>query len=82
MPFAANAKMQTAVEIPDDPALVTGSVNRGVPLVTSHPRSPLTKAIQKLARDLSPADPEQPQERSSFPSAIGSLARFSFGGRR
>ena len=32
-------KMPIAAEIPDDPGLIAASVNRGVPFVTSHPRS-------------------------------------------
>jgi pilus assembly protein CpaE len=45
-------KLQIVAEIPDDQALVTASVNRGVPFVSSHPRSPAGRAIQKLAEEL------------------------------
>jgi pilus assembly protein CpaE len=44
--------------IPDDQALATHSINRGVPIVVSHPRSAVARAVQGLARkvieDLSP----------------------------
>lgn len=36
--------------VPDDQPLVSLSVNRGVPLVMSHPRSALARAFQSLAR--------------------------------
>lgn len=42
-PFAALA---------DDPALVTLSVNRGVPLVTSHGRKPLARGLMALAQSV------------------------------
>lgn len=35
--------------IPDDQPLVSHSVNRGVPLITSHPRSAVGRAIQEFA---------------------------------
>jgi len=47
-------KMKIADEIPDDQALVTASINRGVPFVISHKRSALARAIYKLAAELSP----------------------------
>ncbi len=48
-------KLDIAAELPDDQALVTASVNRGIPFVSSHPRSALVKAVRKLAADLTPA---------------------------
>jgi pilus assembly protein CpaE len=36
-------------QIPDDGANVVRALNRGIPLVMQYPRSPATKAIQKLA---------------------------------
>ncbi len=38
--------------IPDDQALATHSINRGVPIVLSHPRSAVARAVQRLARQL------------------------------
>jgi pilus assembly protein CpaE len=39
-------------QVPDDQPLATHSINRGVPIVVSHERSAVAKAVQKLARDL------------------------------
>lgn len=41
-----------AIALPDDPALVTYSVNRGVPLMQSHPKSLLARRIRELAQQL------------------------------
>jgi len=41
-----------AIALPDDPALVAYSVNRGVPLMLSHPKSLLARRIRELARQL------------------------------
>jgi pilus assembly protein CpaE len=38
--------------IPDDQPLATHSINRGVPLIISHPRSAVARAVDKLGRDL------------------------------
>jgi pilus assembly protein CpaE len=75
-------KMQTAAEIPDEPQLISSSVNRGVPLVTSQPRSGVTKAIQKLAKDLAPAEVDRAPERINLAPAPGPLGRLAIGGRR
>jgi len=40
---------KVTLEIPQDDPLVTHSLNRGVPLVMSHKRSPLSKAVEQLA---------------------------------
>jgi pilus assembly protein CpaE len=37
------------VQIPNDEPLVTYSINRGIPLVTSHPRSPVARGLVRLA---------------------------------
>jgi len=42
-------KRKVAMEIPQDDPLVTYSLNRGVPLVISHKRSPVSKAVGQLA---------------------------------
>jgi len=67
-----------AAALPDDPALVTYSVNRGVPLMESHPKSLLARRIWELARQLTtmahqPAkappplsEPEQPRGKATF----------------
>jgi len=38
--------------VPDDQSLVTHSVNRGVPLMLSHKRTAIGRAIQKIARGI------------------------------
>jgi len=38
--------------VPDDQPLATHSINRGVPLVMSHPRSAVAKAVKGIAREL------------------------------
>jgi len=40
---------QIDMQIPSDEALVTYSINRGVPLVVSHPRSPIARSLYRLA---------------------------------
>jgi pilus assembly protein CpaE len=37
-------------QVPDDERLVTYSINRGIPLMLSHPRSPVAKHVQRLAQ--------------------------------
>lgn len=41
-------KRKVVLEIPQDDPLVTHSLNRGIPLVTSHTRSPVSKAVRHL----------------------------------
>jgi Flp pilus assembly CpaE family ATPase len=38
--------------VPNDQPLVTHSINRGIPLVSSHPQSAVGRAIQEIGRDL------------------------------
>jgi pilus assembly protein CpaE len=45
----AALRTKVGVQIPRDDALVTYSINRGIPLVTSHPRSPVAKGFFRLA---------------------------------
>jgi pilus assembly protein CpaE len=73
-------KMQIACEIPDDPGVVTASVNRGVPFVAGQPRSGPGRAVVKLANDLTSAE-RQPAaaERAFQPS--GRLSRLMARGR-
>lgn len=42
-------RREIMMEIPQDDPLVTHSLNRGIPLVTSHKRSPVSKAVIHLA---------------------------------
>jgi pilus assembly protein CpaE len=76
-------KMQIAGEIPDDQALVTGSVNRGVPFVASHPRSPAARAIQKLAQELCEREGSGVAGRLvNVAAGLGPLARLTGRGAR
>jgi pilus assembly protein CpaE len=45
-------KVPVRFTVPDDQALVTHTVNRGVPLTLSHQRSSVARAIRKLAQAL------------------------------
>lgn len=45
-------RVAVTCRIPDDQPLATHSINRGVPLVMSHPRSALGRAIQGLSQQL------------------------------
>jgi pilus assembly protein CpaE len=63
--------------IPDDQPLVTHSINRGVPLVVSHPRSAVARAVDKLAQNLiADLAPEQRQQ-----SKVGLFGRLFSAGR-
>jgi pilus assembly protein CpaE len=63
--------------IPDDPALATFALNRGVPFVLSHPRSILSRKLHELAGqvfDLKPApQPAAPAARRLFARRTGSV---------
>ena len=50
--IAKRLEQKVAVELPDDSPLATYSLNRGVPLVISHPRALLTKRIEQLTMQL------------------------------
>ena len=57
---------QIAAVLPDDPALVTFALNRGVPFVLSHPRSILTAQVHSLIDQIfrpAPAD-KKPGKKS------------------
>ena len=64
-------RLQIRVQIPDDQPLATYSINRGVPIVTSHAGSAVAKTVEKLARLLMAekpsatpaASPEPPRRR-------------------
>ena len=45
----AALQSKVAVQIPSDEPLVTYSINRGVPLVISHPRSAVARSVYQLA---------------------------------
>jgi len=53
-----------AVEIPSDGELVVSSVNRGQPLILSHPQSPIAKAISQIADIIIGNDDDEDDENS------------------
>lgn len=61
--------------IPEDPPLATRSVNRGVPLVLSHPRSALAKAFRGFAAELA-ADLPLPHADAEERARPGLFARL------
>ena len=69
-------RVQVQHKIPDDQPLATHSVNRGVPMVMSHRRSAVARAIRQLARML--AD-DLGQEMK--PTAMGEEAQGGLMGR-
>jgi len=67
-----NLGLPVSAKLPDDSPLVTLSVNRGVPLVTSHPRKPLARAITGLAAETVAAmEPAEATRRRSGPFSLG-----------
>lgn len=60
------------LELPQDDPLVTHSLNRGIPLVMSHKRSPLSKAVRQLAQQLTAAS-EEPVEQRGLRARMRSL---------
>lgn len=63
--------------IPDDQPLVTHSVNTGVPVVLSHPKSPLGRAFGGLARALiESVEAERQPERGAEAVRGGVLSRL------
>ncbi len=76
-------KLPIAGEVPDDQALVTASVNRGMPFVISHPRSGVARAIQTLAQELTQGERGSIAERlASSAMTFGPLARLTGRGGR
>ncbi len=58
--------------IPDDQPLATHSINRGVPMVMSHPKSAVARAVDGFARDLAGGlGPQAPE--TGEPKAAGGL---------
>jgi pilus assembly protein CpaE len=69
--------------IPDDGATVLRSLNRGLPLVFRYPRSPASRAIQRLARRLlklgeaAPSATPQPQPNGHKPPKLSPLSKVN-----
>jgi len=72
--------MPVAVALPDDPALVAYSINRGFPLMQSHPKSLLARRIRELAGQLiTTAQPttSHPEAEPLWRRAVASAAKQS-----
>lgn len=69
-------RMKLQYLIPDDPALATHSVNLGVPVMMSYPRSPLARAIRGLAKRLEQSLQPQTQALSSAAVRGGLMGRL------
>ncbi|MCO6451657.1 MAG: P-loop NTPase [Caldilineales bacterium] len=67
--------------IPDDPALASFALNRGVPFVLSHPNAPISERISRLAQSLIPAqansDSAMSRRRESAEPKMGILQRLN-----
>jgi len=55
-------KVRVRIQIPDDQPLVTYSVNRGVPVAASHPRSAVARGFRDLAEALVASTAPEPDE--------------------
>jgi len=55
-------KVRVRIQIPDDQPLVTYSVNRGVPVAASHPRSAVARGFRDLAEALVASAAPEPEE--------------------
>ena len=78
------ARLQVRIkhQIPDDQALATHSVNRGVPLVMSHPRSALASGYQRLAQMLAQELPREVERSESVERPASGLFGRVLGGAR
>ncbi|MBX3052959.1 MAG: response regulator [Caldilineaceae bacterium] len=60
--ISQSLNMQVKFSVPDDPGLVTYSLNRGIPFVSSSPRSVATKRILGLVDTLFPQKPKENED--------------------
>lgn len=66
-----------AAALPDDPALATFALNRGVPFVLSHPRSILTREMHRLIEGMFELSPAQRSAQSKPRGRLPSIRRRS-----
>ena len=59
---ASNLRFPIALEIPHDPRVVGGSVNRGAPFVTANPEAEVSRTIRELVSRLVPLEAPTPAE--------------------
>lgn len=71
--ISQSLNMQVALAVPDDPGLVTYSLNRGIPFVISNPRSVASKRLYTLTEKISP----NKQDASEGEPARNLLGRLS-----
>jgi len=72
--ISQNLNMQVALALPDDPGLVTYSLNRGIPFVISAPKSVASKRLFGLAESLFP----RKQEAAEGEPAKNLFGRLAF----
>ena len=69
-------KRKIMAEIPQDDPLVSHSLNRGIPLVTSHKRSAFSRAVMQLAESIA-TEGEVDEAKGSLGSKFKRLTRLS-----
>jgi len=72
--ISQSLNMQVALAVPDDPGLVTYSLNRGIPFVLSSPKSIASKRLYALTETLFP----RKQDTAEGESAKNFFGRLSF----
>ncbi len=65
--IGARLQVRVKLTVPDDQPLATLTINRGIPVVISHPRSALARAFRKLAEALAA---EMPAERLAVSETV------------
>jgi len=68
-------RRKITIQIPDDAPLVTYSINRGIPLVISHAKSPIAQSYSQLAAMLIASS----SKKQSADEGQTGRSRFSFG---
>ena len=71
----ANLRFPIAGQIPNDAKLVINSINRGNPLVTTHPESEISQRIRELVAKLIPPSPVKEPEGQDRKQRKGLFAR-------
>ena len=69
-------RVKVRYRIPDDQPLATHSINRGVPIVMSHPKSAVARAVNGFARDLAGGLRTQAPDTQEAKAAGGLLGRL------
>ncbi|MBI3960060.1 MAG: response regulator [Chloroflexi bacterium] len=72
--ISQSLNMQVALAVPDDPGLVTYSLNRGIPFIISSPKSVASRRLYALAETLFP----RKQEVAEGESAKNLFGRLAF----